>query len=384
MIQGIDKDRCVGCGSCVIACQHNCIRMEADERGFFYPTVEESLCTHCGLCKMKCPVASKEQVTNEEEKTYALKILDDEVRLSSSSGGAFSLLSSGVFKKEGIVYGVALDDSFSAIHVPARNQNELQKLRGSKYIQSLAGKVYAEIKEHLSKGGFVYFSGTACQVNGLYSYLGKRPQNLITQDVICHGVCSKSLFDGYIKYHENNRKEKVKSINFRNKTNGWSKYSVCITFSDESELCREHSKDEFMRIYTKNYALRSSCYHCEFKGINRLSDITLADFWGIKNFVKEMDDDKGVSWVICHTAKGRQLFDSVKHDAIYKEVEYKDVIKYNMSGEISPIEPADNPAFISDLSSVPFTLIVKKYCKLKGVDKIKQIVRSFITTIVKR
>ena len=377
MLEFIEKDRCVGCGSCSAACPKQIIRMVCDEYGFSYPQVDKESCVECGLCRESCPVINQQK--NEKGigvSTFAIRNKDSEVRKNSSSGGAFSVLCSEVLKAGGIVYGVAMDDSLQVSHIMVDNMSDLCKLRGSKYIQSLAGDVYAQIKKQLDAGIMVYFSGTACQVEGLYCYLGERPENLITQDLICHGVSSKLVFDRYIQYRESVSKKKVKSISFRNKEKSWKHYSVKIQFQDGTYYSKRHSKDEFMRVYLSNYALRPSCYHCDFKGKDRMSDITLADLWGAQAIVPELDDDKGLSWVICHTAKGRELLNRVNEKVDCKEILYENAIKYNMSGEKSSVAPKDNESFLERLKSGLFEPVVKKYCRNSFIAKVKRKLRT--------
>ena len=379
MIQIDDKSMCTGCGACAEKCPKQCISMLPDELGFLYPLVDPNRCVGCGLCENACPVRHPAKHLCEcKEDAFAIRSKDSEIRRNSSSGGVFSLLGEKILEESGVVYGVSLSDTLQINHVRASTPSELIPLRGSKVIQSFAGDLYREIEEELQNGKTVYFSGTPCQIFGLLHYLGHRYENLITQDMICHGVCAPFLYEKYLEYLQDLHGSKISSIRFRDKETGWRDYSVSVDYENGDRTVTPHGKDEFMRAYLRNYALRPSCYKCPFKGTNRVSDITLADFWGAEHVVPDLDDNQGLSFVICHTPAGERMIKEVLPQTDYKSVRYRDVIKYNMSGEVSSSKPANNEDFCRDLYEKPFQKVIDQYCKISFSSKVKRAVKSVI------
>lgn len=381
MIKITDKSKCSGCAACANVCPKGCIKMSPDALGFLYPKVDSQVCVDCGLCSKICSILNKSSLEEYVEKAYAAKNKDNDVRKNSSSGGIFSLLAQKVLDNGGIVYGAAFDEDCRVNHAAVSSKSELSKLQGSKYVQSNIAFVYRNVENDLKKGKQVLFTGTPCQVNGLYAYLRQEYDNLITQDLICHGVLSSVVFEKYLSYRAQKQGAKVQSMTFRDKTNGWKDYAVKINFDDGSKYSIPHTKDEAMRVYLKNYALRPSCYKCAFKGKNRMSDITLADFWGAKNVVPQMDDDKGLSFVICHSAKGNELLQSILPNTESQNVNYEDVIRYNMSCEKSTPEPKNNKEFCQEILENSFDGVVKKYCKVPFKSKLKRVVKAIVKKI---
>lgn len=383
MIQIKNKAACTGCWACANICPVNCINMLPDEMGFLYPAINEDACINCGLCEKTCPVISDHTQSGDEriEESYAVRCKDPDIRMNSSSGGVFSLLAREVIREGGTVFGAALDESHHARHVCARSSADIIPIRGSKIIQSNIGFSYQDVKRQLDNGKKVLFTGTPCQISGLLHFLGKRDQNLITQDIICHGVCSSVVYDKYLSYMEGLQGSTVESIQFRNKSTGWRDYAVAINFKNGDKTVIPHGKDKLMRTYLKNYALRPSCYDCRFKGKNRPSDITLADFWGIEHIAAELDDNKGVSFVVCHSDSGEQCISKIKPDAEIVEVNYEKVIKYNMSGECSVKKPNRNDEFCKSVVRDSFSEVIDKYCRVSLMGKMKRALRSVIKTI---
>lgn len=377
MIHIDEKSKCTGCAACANACPKQCITMVQDELGFLYPAIDQSSCVDCGLCEKICPVLNKlERQDGYWEKAFAVRCKDLNIRMDSSSGGVFSLLGLKIFEEDGIVFGASLNESYQVEHIATLSSDYLIPLRGSKIIQSSIGSAYQNAKRFLDEGKRVLFTGTPCQIYGLIRYLGKRYDNLITQDIICHGVCSPALYDKYILYNKEKHNSEIRSIKFRDKATGWRDYAVSICYENGEKTVVPHVKDELMRAYLRNYALRPSCYNCSFKGKNRASDITLADFWGAEHFVSDLDDDKGISFVICHSESGEKFLKSVLSETDYKEVHYSDVIKYNMSGEVSSPQPADNDRFCKDLFTLPFHSLIETYCKISLISKIKRFIKK--------
>lgn len=322
MISINKKDNCCGCYACVNVCPKDCISMEEDSEGFNYPCVDKSKCVDCTLCEKVCPIINKDKVaqgSNEEDNTYVAYTKNETVRKNSSSGGMFTELAESVLKNNGVVFGCAFDDDFNAHHIMIDNISDLEKLRGSKYIQSQIESTYKEAERLLKNGQLVLFSGVACQIAGLNSYLRKDYNNLITVDVLCHGVPSGKAWRKYIDDNQKRHNAKLNKYYFRNKDNGWKVFTVKQMYMDNQGESSPFNKDSFMQLFLGEVCLRPSCHNCRFKDIRRPSDITLGDCWGVQNYMPEMDDDKGTSVVIAHTKKGVNILNSVKNNLVIKK-----------------------------------------------------------------
>ncbi len=360
MIEVEQKSKCCGCYGCYNICPKNAIEMVQDEKGFYYPKVIKEKCINCGLCNQICPISNKTEIINSP-KAFAAYNKEEKIRKESSSGGVFTLLAEKILEQNGVVFGAKFDKNFNVIHSYVEKIEDLEVFRGSKYVQSKIGETYKKAEEFLKNGRLVLFSGTPCQIEGLKKYLRKEYDNLYTQDIICHGVPSEKVHQKYLKHLEKKIKTEIKEVRHRTKINGWKKWTVNITFKNKQNYQQEHDNDIYMKAFLRNISLRDSCYECSFKKKNRISDITLADFWGIENILPEMDDDKGTSLVIINSEKGQELFDNVKNNLIVKEVDFEKAISYNPS-LIKSEEPDKNrDKFFRDLDKLDFDKLVKKY-----------------------
>lgn len=231
MINIIEKSKCNGCYACATACPKRCITMTVDEEGFWYPEIDTTSCVNCDACIKVCPIeTSYTPLTKKNITAYAAMHKEDFVRLNSSSGGIFSALATYVLEKGGVVFGAGLDEEFNVVHTYVENVEDLTVLRGSKYVQSKIGEAYKEAEIFLKKGKLVYFSGTPCQIEGLLAYLKRPYENLITQDLICHGVPSPKVWREYVDYRRAEANgAKPRKIAFRAKNEGWKRYSVAFS-----------------------------------------------------------------------------------------------------------------------------------------------------------
>lgn len=371
-----DKD-CSGCYACVNICPKNCITMETDSEGFKYPLVDYDVCIACGKCVKACPIINKKEL-KREVKAYACINKNEAIRKESSSGGIFTLIAESFIAKNGVVFGAAFDDNLKLKHSYAETKKDLAKFRGSKYLQSEIGMTFKQAKEFLAKERPVFFTGTPCQIAGLKSYLGKDYPNLLCADIICHGVPSPAVFKEYLNYSEKEFKTKIKKVSFRDKSRGWHSFSMLISFSNGKDYCEASSKNLYLNAFLNNVCLRPSCYDCKFKGLNRDSDITLADFWGIEKILPKIDDDKGVSLILANTVVGKNKLFELKNKMIFKEVVLEKALKRNISAIRSARLKSKRNKFMKDLNKVPFDELVKKYCREKRSRIIRKKVKNFL------
>lgn len=361
MIQIKNKENCCGCSACKNICPQNAIEMVEDEKKFRYPKISLDICIDCGLCEKVCPIINKQKENNREILAYAAKNKNEAVRMKSSSGGIFSLIAENIINKDGVVFGAVFNENFDVEHIKISNVNEISKIRGSKYIQSNIKETYKEAKKALEEGKRVLFTGTPCQVEGLKSYLMKDYDNLYTQDIICHGVPSKKVWDKYLDFRKNMDNDTPNSIFFRSKENeGWNKYQLLFQYNNFEKYIN-HSEDLFMKIFLNDIALRDSCYECKFKKKNRNSDITLADFWGINEVMPEMNDEKGTSLVLVNSEKGKELLEELEDKIEIKQVNFELAISNNPSMTTCPEKNSYREEFFKNLDNMGLKDVIARY-----------------------
>lgn len=290
--------------------------MSQDDEGFLYPVIAKEQCINCGLCEKVCPVDNP-LYKNDTCAVYAAYIKDEHQRMQSTSGGVFYAVAKWIIEQNGIVYGAAFDTNFKLRHIGVDSLSDLQQLRGSKYLQSNLGNVFSEIREHLKKGRWVYFVGVGCQVAGLYSFLRKEYNTLVTSDLVCHGVPSQLMFDWHLDYLRQKEKGEITSYSFRD-CEGWG---VCETYSYVSQTRGKQGKKRLPSYFLSPYLYafmwafdyRYSCYDCKFARVPRQGDITLADYWGVRKFFPELDASKGVSLILVNSEKGSEMWEKIRH-----------------------------------------------------------------------
>lgn len=344
--------------------------MVPDQWGFLYPQIKEDNCINCGLCEKTCPVSRPMQAEGDTA-AYSACNRDEEVRLSSSSGGVFTILAAHVIRQGGVVIGAAFDDQWNVAHACAETLQETMRFKGAKYAQSRIGDSYRQAKGFLTAGRTVLFSGTPCQIGGLKGFLGKEYENLICVDLICHGVPAPGLWRKYLKEREKKAGAAAKQISFRCKKKGWKNYVLSITFENGKQYQKSPGLDPYMRAFLSDLSLRPSCSQCSFKGASRQADLTLADFWGIQQLQPEMDDNKGTSLVLVHTARGKRMLDIIHRHAALQEVEPAAALQYNPAAVTSANRPETAEAFMEAVLAKPFAETVEKYAPIPAVRRIK-------------
>lgn len=383
MIEIKDKEDCCGCYACYNICPKQCITMKIDDEGFWYPDIDKNKCINCNLCEKVCPIINPVKRADSKKIAYAGMNKDEQIRIKSSSGGIFSILAEYIIKNNGVVYGAGFDEDFNIRHKRILCNTDLDLLRGSKYVQSSIGEIYKQVKNDLENNRQVLFTGTPCQVEGLRSYLRKEYINLITMDFICHGVPSPLVWKKYLEEIKKTKQENIKNIYFRNKDIRWKVFSLKIIF-DEKIYSNDLNNDLFMKGFLQDLYLRLSCYSCKFKKINRVSDITVADFWGIENILPKMDDDKGTSLIVIHSEKGKQLFDKLSEKMILNKVNLNEAIKYNPSMISSVKYNEKRNSFFAELNSGEALLyLIKKYTKVSLKERIKNKIKSIIKKLIR-
>lgn len=378
MISVDSKERCCGCTACVSICPKKCITMEADKEGFSYPVVNKQECVNCGLCEKICPVLNKKENKAEETVAYAVYAKEEELRRSSSSGGTFSLIADRILNNGGYVCGCAFDSDFKAEHIVINEPADIAKLRGSKYVQSDLRDSYVRIKELLEAGRQVLFSGTACQIEGLRSFLRKPYDNLFLIDIVCHGVPSPKVWECYKAYQETQYGSEISDISFRDKRYGWVNYRVKLDFENGQTYLSRSWDDVYMKSYIKDIISRPACYECRFRQWHRESDITLGDFWGVEQVLPEWNDDRGVSLVMVHSKKGRDMLNSLSGQVELKEVSKEAAIGKNPSIVMSNAAPRERAEFFAALDSKGYGAAVDRCVRDSFIYKLKNLLKRII------
>ena len=312
MIDIIDKSLCDGCNACTVICPiDECITMHPDHEGSLFPEVNMETCIDCDKCEDICYyITEREDDIERFEKplVYASYSKNHEIRVDSTSGGIFSELAFKMFDEGGYVGGAVYNDDDSVSHMLTNDRSKLTDIRSSKYVYSCTDELFPDVKKKLKKGEKVLVCGAPCQIHALYAFLGNKDyENLVTCDFICKSVNSTKVFQKYIEWLEDKYQSKAKKIKAKDKTTGWHKFSMRVDFENGKSYVADRYHDPFFVGYlgTELFTMQA-CFTCEFRGYPRKADITLADFWGIENVDRSMDQDLGTSLIIVNSEKERR------------------------------------------------------------------------------
>lgn len=362
-----DMDRCTGCSACAQRCPSRCVSMVPDHEGFLISHIDAERCIDCGICREACPVLRADMEKPYQEngfpRAWAAWSLDDAIRLSSSSGGLFSLLAESCLLSSGTVFGAAFDKDFMVRHAGISKHSDLDSLRRSKYVQSDMSQCYREAEKLLKEHKPVLFSGTGCQIAGLISFLGKPYPELLTVDLACYGVPSPRVWSLYLEDMKKRFKSDIASISFRDKQNGWKKYCMHIRFKNGRNYRKTAVKDPYFIGFGKNLFSRKSCYGCQFRHPHSQADITLADFWGAEKLgITIPQDDKGLSLAIANTPQGQAALASIRKKCFLAEIPFSDAARENPRLTVSAPMPRSRALFFEDMNrGIRFSSLKRKY-----------------------
>lgn len=336
------KAHCCGCGACMNICPKNAISMVEDEAGFVFPAIDEQKCVHCDLCKRVCNYQNK-QAPFTMGKTYAAMAKNSQMVERSASGGVFAAIAAQVLKAGGVVFGCALDTKpdIHVHHIKIDQLEDLEKLQGSKYLQSDIGMIYKEVKCEVATGHPVLFSGTPCQIAGLKGFLMNQiPDNLLLIDIICHGVGSQALFKAYLDCLAQKKKGTIENYSFRDKTAGWglhARVDVQRNGNDKQSYFIQPGFDSYYWLFLKSEIYRENCYECSYASANRPGDITIGDYWGIEKEHPEIlkknggifDENLGVSCIIINSDRGQALLEQYGQGIALVPSTFEQVSRWN-------------------------------------------------------
>ena len=319
------KKECNGCTACAYVCPKNCITMKQDNEGFIYPVIDETNCVHCNKCLTVCSNTYKQ---DEKRKITPFGIVHNnkEVLNKSTSGGVFYALITDLFSKpNSVCYGAAYDNTLEVKHMRAETLEEAMKFMGSKYVRSNIEGVYELVKKDLLAGMNVLFTGTPCMTAGLYTYLKRDADNLITCNIICHSNPSPKVFKRYIKCLELSKENKVKSVTFRAKETGWRNATPIIALENGVKF----EEDTFAKAFSRTLISRPSCSDCRFTEPYKVADITIGDFWGVEKLTNITGIENGISLVYANTKKGLDKISKLKGVTKHELDENLNYLMYN-------------------------------------------------------
>lgn len=328
MIDQLVEQDCVLCGSCVASCPTSAIEFSRKYLDFLYPEIDMDKCIRCNKCEKVCPIFTPPSCNNQNYcEGYIARHRQRETRIASTSGGIFTAAVDYVLSCGGYVCGAVMDENYHVSHICSNSKTIIAKMRGSKYVQSNLIPALNEIKDKLSSGVLVLFTGCPCQVAAVQSFLGGRPENLLLIELICHGVPSDNMLQTYIRLRERTAQSKVKSIEFRRKIHGWHNSSIFIPFENGCIYKKSIYEDLYMKGFLSAIYLKESCYNCHFREFRSCADIIIGDFWGSEVEFPELDDNTGLSAVIVLSKKGMVFLSELEIEKY--QVPTSTIIRYN-------------------------------------------------------
>lgn len=375
-----EKAKCCGCETCVNICPTQALSMMADEEGFRYPEANPHLCIECGACRSVC-CYHENYLADMKLPTplvYAAKHKDHAVKMASTSGGAFTAFSDIVLQQDGIVYGAALDEECHVVHIRTKTSEERDLLRGSKYVQSRMGQVVEQVAEDLRQNKQVLFSGTPCQVAGLYAYLLQKRvccETLFTCDIFCYGTPSPGVFNSYLVDCKRKYRATVESISFRvKKSFKWSNGGICLGLTKNVKTLRS-DECSWMGLFFSHLMLRPACYNCVFRA-NHVSDVTLFDYWGIDKVMPDFFDEEGVSGIWLNTEKGVEFFKQAAAFLESRQSCVADSQRYNIHTP-TPCPPT-REQFWQDYHTHGYKYVAKRYGGQSAMAKCRRHVKKIL------
>lgn len=385
MIDKIVKNKCTGCNMCGDLCPHKAISYRKDSEGFDRPVVDYEKCVNCGLCIKKCPALIENKYKKDNPKVYSAWIKNDKIRLRSTSGGIYYALAEKFIINGGYIAGsVYAEDFKSAHHVIGKTQEDLEKIMGSKYFQSNAEGIYSQIREILNNGEKILFCGTPCQSAALQSFLNREYNNLYIIDFICRGINSPLAFRKHIEELEEQYDSKVKLVQLKNKKTGWQSLATYVEFENGKIYHQDKNSSPWVKGFVGGGGLymRSSCHDCKYRGLPRISDITIGDFWKIHGMT-EKDMFKGISSVMINSKKGQEMFDTIKDEVIFERRNLDELLDGNPAILYSSEKNINRDRFFKVLENKKFSEAVKECTETKKKNFIKKFIKKVFKILKK-
>lgn len=389
MIDKYNVTECCGCGLCSNICPTDAIQMISDIKGFFYPKINMDKCINCNLCETKCIFNNDDKLHNNVQEYYLTRIKVEDILKKSTSGGLFTAISDYFINDDGVVIGAMFDEHFVVRHTLALNASNRDKMRGSKYVQSDISDVYHIIQTYLPTNK-VLFVGTPCQVSAIQSYVNLKfrnlKENLITIDIICHGVPSPSLWHDHLSLLP--KRNELINVSCRSKLEGWRSNLDVYTYSNHSTITSHDSNKnginagKMTELFYKKLSFRESCSNCRFTSMDRVGDFSIGDAWGVENVQSELDDNKGWSLLFVNTSVAKKILPSISNNLILYPID--DISHYNQPQLNYPIVLGKRyNEFWSDYSKYGGEYCFKKYTTYGYKNRVIYYAKSFVKKIIK-
>ena len=378
----LDYENCTGCMACLNVCPKNAISCVENDKGFIVPSINNDLCINCGLCDKTCVLNKEIPEGSTIQDALALVTDNNDVLKNSTSGGAFTALSNVILKKQGIVVGAIMDESFTVYHVLTTETSIRDRMRGSKYVQSNVKDLYRKIKENLESNVYVLFIGTPCQVHALRQFLRKDYDTLYAVDILCHGVPNNKMFKEHINYVNSFEGAKIVDYHFRTKRFGGRNSIQEYKLEDSKKYITSFDAQEYASFFRQSLSIRPSCRTCRYRCTHRFGDLTIGDYWGE---AKSLKGGKvgGMSLVCVNTPKGRSLIDSADN------IHYVDVNKEEITGRPEFNAPRFGnkrryDEFWNDYLKSGYQGLVTKYYHSSFAKKLRFSCKVIVSEIMKR
>ena len=328
---------CSACGACLVVCPVRAITMQSDVYGSNYPKIDENRCIGCGKCTSVC--AYQASSSAEPFEAYAAVGKREELVRKSASGGIFASLAESFLLRGGMVAGAVMDikdNEADVYHLLSKNAADISRMQGSKYVQSQAWRCYKDVQKALQAGEQVLFSGTPCQVAAIKKLTGD-PDNLITIDLICHGVPPLRMLNDYLQILAKKFGGTIENLVFRDKSRGKQFCARMDVDGKKGKRCIFLTPTylSYYAYFLKGATYRENCYSCPYASLKRVSDLTIGDYWGIEQFHGEelgsekTPNRKDWSCILINTDKGRLFLQQYKDNLFLMPTEASWVAEKN-------------------------------------------------------
>ncbi len=403
-----DKKLCSGCRACEFICSSCAIEMREDDEGFLFPYIDLNKCVDCGLCDRICPMnpaKTKLEIKDYKQRCFGgwPKVKGIKLAQKSATIGFSTMIARYILQCGGVVYGVKLNNEINgALHIRITTSDELILMQNSKYIQSDTGNTFLSVRKDLQDDKLVYYTGTPCQIAGLKAFLRKDYDNLLTTDLVCHGVCSKKMYREELNFWGEKYKSEISDFRFRGKgifpyvIGGLVNFQIktrCLGFKRRIYVPAAYSPLYYSYAYAKdsvNYNLRLSCYNCRFRNMERMGDISIGDFHGASKYhnVNFAMRQFGLSLILINSRKGESIFNELKEQINFFETEMdKAAVQPALLMEKREI-PDKRKMIYDNLGVLPYKQLVHKYIfsenyfKTKNVSVLKYLIKYYLVTVL--
>lgn len=377
-------DKCTACTACMNSCAQDAITMQENERGELHPMVDASKCIGCGLCEKVCPELSSKLERNPLPTVYCCWLKDDADRMQSTSGGVAYAISCAVIEQGGHVWGAAYTDDMQPVYVEANTIDELRPIQKSKYVQCALRDCFKRIREELKAGDLVLFAGTSCHCKGLLSFLRKKYDNLLTLDLVCHGTPGQGVFRKYKEYLENRYHDQLDFFTFRPKrmSDGVEVgYYTLAHFKQKGSVRIQKNENSFLTGFYRGIFMRECCHDCQAKGLQRYTDFTVADFWGLgkeKPFTQWEQRALGISMLALNTKEAAGFFDSFKDKMEYEIRSISEASSSNHPYYKSAKKNPQTASFWKDWQKMSWDELSLKYFHLSKKEELMGCIKRMI------